>query len=236
MIVFEDNPFLDGQLLDNLEYLYAAAETDPTAAEWTLIGTGHLPVGAYGLALDFDPKWKRAKGNRWVSSSGEMEVTLPGPQFLIAGTGDTAAVAQRLGSEANVINLQANVFTQTLLEKTHPGVVVFFSRLGGLLPVELPAALLGGSTLLVSGDFSGEVLVADFVFTFDSPVRARVAGVVIRTIGISESRKEEGGLFAGAGVTVGTCAQNTEPAANWERLIRLSGCALPHPYVRREGS
>lgn len=200
--VLEENPFLAREILDNLEYLYAAANIDPLTSEWTVIGTGNIPVGAYSLALDFDPDWKRAKGNRWISSTGGMEVALPGPQFIIAGARDTELVAGRLNAETRLEEHPASIFLSALLEEPHPGVVAYFSKLDGLLPPELPVGMLGSSTLLVSGDITKELLLADFIFTFDSPVRARVAGLVIRTLSIAESRKEAGGIFSGARVTV----------------------------------
>ncbi len=191
------------EIVDNLDYLYAATEVNPETAAWTVIGTGRFPVSTYTLALDFDRGWKRVPGSGrlWISSDG-MEIALPGPQMVVIGSEGTDMVAARLSGKDVPEGASGNSFFEALLEEPHPGVVAYLLELGGLLPLEMPAGMIGGSTVSVFGDFSDEGLTAEVIFNFHSPAKARVAGLVIRTISLADSRNEEGGMFAGARVTV----------------------------------
>jgi hypothetical protein len=193
-----------GEILENIDYIYAAIGMNPEVETWTIIGTGNFPVSTYAFALDFDPGWKRAPGlaRRWISADGKMEVALPGPQIIVVGSQETDTVTDRLGGMAIAGGTSGKSFFEALLIKPHPGVVAYVLEAGGLLPIELPLGLADDFAVLVSGNFSGDTLIAEIIFNFDSSAKARVAALVIRTISLSDRKKEKAGSFSEAQVSV----------------------------------
>ena len=129
------------EIIDSIDYIYAAFGMNPETPAWTIIGTGNFPIGTYTFALDFDRGWKRAPGRdrRWISSGGGMEIALPGPQIIVVGSEDTDLVTGRLSGTSASRDTRRNSFFEAVLDKPHPGVVAFVFDLGVILPIDLPS-------------------------------------------------------------------------------------------------
>ena len=148
-----------------------------------------------------------------------MEIALPGPQTVVIGSKHTDSVAARLSAADISGNARAETIFGTLLDAPHPGVVVYLLTPGALLPLGIPAGMIDDFTLLIIGDFSEDALHADLLFNFETKARARVAGLVLRTVVLAGSRKEKDRMFADARVTVDSLTVTLSPVVIEAALV-----------------
>ncbi len=179
-------------VLENGRSLFLAADTQDRAMEgWTSIVTGDFPMIGFSAALNCDRNWKRVygSGRYWISSSGDMELALPVPQVVVAGTQNVQTVANRLSGGGVIDTVAALQFYKVLLLYRGRGLVAYTEQPGRFMPLELPGSILEGCTAAILGDFGDSGIGTDFVLWFPSQVKARVAGLLMKTLVIAETRK-----------------------------------------------
>jgi len=182
------------------DILISASALEAETAEWVLIGTGRFPIGAYSTALNFNRGWKRIAGGgrRWISEEG-FELALPEPHLIVAASPEARIAVERLGDLP--ADSAGNGFYGLLAEYVDRDVVAYAIDPGGMMPFELPPGFMDGCTAAILGNCEGDAFILELLLRFPSQAKARIAGMVLRTVLISEEKRGDG-MLTGANVTV----------------------------------
>jgi hypothetical protein len=209
-----DSGKLDRLLLE-LRSAYIGLDLSQSGrADWTCIGTGEFSAGLYASGLNFDRGWKRVygSGRRWISTEGNLEIAFPTGQIVVAGSSSLDPVIERMTGEAarnpvaapaGAAGSTADAFKWLLAQFPDSGFVVYLREPSIFMDFDLPPGISEGFTMSVSGVFNGDVAEADLYLWFLSQSKARIAGLLMKTVVLSQQKSGTGGPLVDAEVKTG---------------------------------